>query len=1285
MKVSYKLSHFLNLYFIFATTTTCTSLSSGSDLGEQNLAKLLPPPTTALHGKSAKAQLGSPAAPFNLGGSLPFAGARDKSQQILKQEHSSGGDGSSGKFYAHPKPVNHHFSTSDTLLEKPTKWSSGGLLSDSAGNRNLPHLTGFGVEFDERRRLLPISESKDPEKLSKLKQKLESVTDDDDNNESFQIDEPSPSILSGRHPVEELTNQEIKGARNNGKSFELDSSSASVEKGQLKISGDSEGEENDDYDYGEGEGSRGESSGGQSTPDDAATESDNYGADKSINPAAMDNLFDKTSSFGVFGRGQLPRKGNTATGSHLDPEEDSDEDEDIYGEEDEEEEQEEEGGDLLPVDGAFESFGKPGEQSGVSRGGDSGLPYFLVEPQSTHVLRNRPAILKCKAANALQVHFKCSGSHKPPPSTEESHVDPHTGVHFQEVTATVSRDLVFEYFGKSPFKCECHAWSPRGKTVSQPASIVVAYLKKSFGHSPHPQLSTAGGAGKLRAELGQKVEIPCEPPKGYPKPQITWLKNNFTFNPSAPGITQLTNVAHQGTGTIVISAVKLQDIGNYTCVAENIAGKRIAEPIELIVYVNGGWSQWSAWLECRCPGKSAQGRKRTRTCSDPIPLYGGAPCVGPNQQKTADCVTCPEDTQIITPNGFEDNTFVRRWSSWSSWSTCTAKCVQVRRRVCRTHQNVEYFDKALIKHHQQLAALMDPSGAAGDLDSDAGFGCHGKDTQSIVCRGNECRIDDTASDWIFYLGLGFIVTLCVTFLVFLLHMRHRQKIPSFSIPRRTADEHTYAHEFQKKLTHSSNAPDINIRVNNYEYSNGSTMEAPKLPSQNVPLLLSRSISTEHHYDEPQFAASYSTPIDSKSHENANLYHQQKLLQQQHLQSTVQYKSHVLIPNGTVASVTASTASTGRASPSTINQATKTASLKKGHLHNHHQQQQQQLTLLSQTSQQLVGPYRSAESLNTNSNSNSSNSTYAVATTDSVDTSTGSNSTSGDLLYKSNSMRQVVTSDGGWLELEHLQTSLSIPEGALPDNLKINVFLAVMYDCKDTILVENQITHISPTIVCGPAKSSFSKPLIIKVPHCAEDISNWKISLFYKEEVTNCWKKIASSENDVPSPQAYIQLDLKNAYIMTRRLGKYILGGENLMPEVSVMKRLKIYMFGPSRKPEMDFNIRVYILEDYPSALEHCSLIENRMGYFMIGQSSAFHFMNNKENLLLRINCSGGWIAKPDSGIQQIPFNHVWKNMSILHCDFMLQKLVDEIPCLRVELSAEQENGAKVLITAVAFS
>ncbi|XP_035915118.1 netrin receptor unc-5-like [Anopheles stephensi] len=966
------------------------------------------------------------------------------------------------------------------------------------------------------------------------------------------------------------------------------------------------------------------------TPTGEEHEGDNYEDGKIINSGALDNFFggkSTASSSGASGAEGEYRKGSKTVHGYKSgksegaqesnaQEELDEEDEDVEDEEEDDEEDDSEvsyGEDVLPPSEAFGTFG------GRTEGGlkVEEAPYFLVEPQSTYVIRSKPAVLKCKAANTLQIHFKCSGSIKPPPSIEESHVDPHSGVHFQEVTATISRDLVYEYFGKLPFKCECHAWSPRGKAVSQPASIIVAYLKKNF------ELQDT----RIRAEIGEKLEIKCVAPKGYPKPQITWLKNNIT-------ITASSLLTFTTEGNIVITSVNLQDIGNYSCVAENIAGKRTSEPIELIVYVNGGWSQWSTWLECRCPGKPAQGRKRTRTCSDPIPLYGGAPCVGPNQQKTVDCVTCPEDTQIITPNGFEDNAFVRRWSGWSAWSSCTKQCTQSRRRICRT-QNVDYYDKALVKHHQQLAALMEDH----DEQESSAYGCHGKDVQTIVCRGGECRIDDTASDWIFYLGLGFIVTLCLTFLVFLLHMRHRQKLPTYSITRTSPDQHTYTHEFQKKLTLSSNPPDINIRVNGYEYSNGSTMEAPKIPSQNVPLLLTRSTS-EHHYDEPQFNSMQAIQAANKDDSGMNVYNQQKaatgVVLQHHYH---QYHS-----------------------------------LEQSHL-------QRQITAASPiATQSQKGQYRSSESLSGTSNTNTSNSTYAIATTDSLDTSSSS-----EAMYKSNSARQVVTSEGGWLELEHLHTSLSIPEGAIPTALRINVFLAVMYDSKDTILVENQVTHISPTIVCGPAKSNFSKPLIIKVPHCAEDIASWKVSLFYKEEVTNCWKKIASSENDVPSPQAYIQLDQHNAYIMTRKLGKYLLGGESLAPEVNVTKRLKIVMFGPVRKPEADFNIRAYVLEDYPSALEHCSGIETRLGYFQIGQSSPFHFANSKEAMTLRINCSGGWTTAAECSLQKIPFNHIWKNMAILHCEFLLHKLTDEMPCLRLELAAEQDNGAKVLITSVAFS
>lgn len=51
--------------------------------------------------------------------------------------------------------------------------------------------------------------------------------------------------------------------------------------------------------------------------------------------------------------------------------------------------------------------------------------------------------------------------------------------------------------------------------------------------------------------------------------------------------------------------------------------------------VNGGWSSWSSWSEChsRC---AKGGQKRTRTCTNPAPMNGGQPCLGPSQQKM-DC------------------------------------------------------------------------------------------------------------------------------------------------------------------------------------------------------------------------------------------------------------------------------------------------------------------------------------------------------------------------------------------------------------------------------------------------------------------------------------------------------------------------------------------------------------------------------------------------------------------------------------------------------------------------
>ncbi|KAJ0179671.1 hypothetical protein K1T71_004262 [Dendrolimus kikuchii] len=279
------------------------------------------------------------------------------------------------------------------------------------------------------------------------------------------------------------------------------------------------------------------------------------------------------------------------------------------------------------------------------------LPMFLLEPQHAFVVRNKPAMLRCRAANALQVYFKCNDV-RSVASTQFEFVDPQSGVRIVEAECNVTRDQLDEYFGEDRFTCTCYAWSSRGDIRSQPAVVELAYLKKPFAVSPSSTSVEAGAAASLR----------CSPPAAAPPPRISWLKHGSPLQ-------QDHNAQITAEGNLLISRATLQDMANYSCVAENIAGKRISEPALLTVYVNGGWSAWGPWTQCRCNGRSASGQRRTRTCTEPHPLNGGAPCQGQAVQRTSDCLPC----QTALPG---------RWGAWSEWSVCGADCRQTRRRAC---------------------------------------------------------------------------------------------------------------------------------------------------------------------------------------------------------------------------------------------------------------------------------------------------------------------------------------------------------------------------------------------------------------------------------------------------------------------------------------------------------------------------------------------------------------------------------------------------------------------------
>lgn len=92
-------------------------------------------------------------------------------------------------------------------------------------------------------------------------------------------------------------------------------------------------------------------------------------------------------------------------------------------------------------------------------------------------------------------------------------------------------------------------------------------LKKAFEVPPYPQ----------NVEMDQSAEIPCRPPTGVPQPKVYWLKNGVPLESDS-------NIIVSSDGHLLVGQARLQDTANYTCVAENIAAKRIAEPALLTVY-----------------------------------------------------------------------------------------------------------------------------------------------------------------------------------------------------------------------------------------------------------------------------------------------------------------------------------------------------------------------------------------------------------------------------------------------------------------------------------------------------------------------------------------------------------------------------------------------------------------------------------------------------------------------------------------------------------------------------
>ncbi|XP_035505578.1 netrin receptor UNC5A isoform X3 [Scophthalmus maximus] len=260
------------------------------------------------------------------------------------------------------------------------------------------------------------------------------------------------------------------------------------------------------------------------------------------------------------------------------------------------------------------------------------LPHFLVEPEDEFIVKNKPVTLSCRSTPATQIYFKCNGEwvHQDDHLIERT-IDPATALPVMQVTIDITRQQVEKIFGLDEYWCQCVAWSTTGTQKSQKAYIRIAYLRKNFEEEPQ---------GKEVA-LDQEVLLRCHPPEGVPQAEVEWQRNEDVIDPASDP-----NFFITADHNLVIKKARLADTGNYTCVAKNIVARRKSTSATVLVYVDGGWSEWSKWSACGADCSTW----RSRECTQPSPGTGGKDCQGLDLQS----LNCTSEQCPQTVGGAED-------------------------------------------------------------------------------------------------------------------------------------------------------------------------------------------------------------------------------------------------------------------------------------------------------------------------------------------------------------------------------------------------------------------------------------------------------------------------------------------------------------------------------------------------------------------------------------------------------------------------------------------------------
>ncbi|XP_061033254.1 netrin receptor UNC5D isoform X2 [Eubalaena glacialis] len=267
--------------------------------------------------------------------------------------------------------------------------------------------------------------------------------------------------------------------------------------------------------------------------------------------------------------------------------------------------------------------------------------------------------------------------------------------------------------------------------------------------------------------------------------------------------------------------------------------------------------------------------------------------------------------------------------------------------------------------------------------------------------------------------------------------------------------------------------------------------------------------------------------------------------------------------------------------------------------------------------------------------------------------------------------------GGRLVMPNTGVSLLIPHGAIPEENSWEIYMSINQG-EPSLQSDGSEVLLSPEVTCGPPDMIVTTPFALTIPHCADVSSeHWNIHL-KKRTQQGKWEEVMSVEDE--STSCYCLLDPFACHVLLDSFGTYALTGEAITD--CAVKQLKVAVFGCMSCNSLDYNLRVYCVDNTPCAFQEVVSDERHQGGQLLEEPKLLHFKGNTFSLQISVLDIPPflWRIKPFTACQEVPFSRVWcGNRQPLHCAFSLERYTPTTTQLSCKICIRQLKGHEQIL------